>query len=73
MYEGVSKSFRTGHLEQELQMVQHSATRHSCITILWGSLLSFVAVTLCVASQQVFIIVYFIKTLSRNFWIYSHM
>jgi hypothetical protein len=26
------KSFQTGHLEQELQMVQLSATRHSCIT-----------------------------------------
>jgi len=33
-YKGVSKSFRTGHLEQELQMVQLSATRCSCITIL---------------------------------------
>jgi hypothetical protein len=27
VYEGVSKSFRTGHLERELQMVQLSATR----------------------------------------------
>jgi hypothetical protein len=27
MYEGVSKSFRTGHLERELQIVQLSATR----------------------------------------------
>jgi len=34
MYEGVSKSFRTGHLERELRMVQLSATRCSCITIL---------------------------------------
>jgi len=33
-YEGVSKSFRTGHLERELQMVQHSATRYICIAIL---------------------------------------
>jgi hypothetical protein len=33
-YEGVSKSFRTGRLERELQMVQLSATRCSCITIL---------------------------------------
>jgi hypothetical protein len=33
-YEGVSKSFRTGHLERELQMVQISATRCSCIIIL---------------------------------------
>jgi hypothetical protein len=34
LYEGVSKSFRTGRLERELQMVQLSATRWSCITIL---------------------------------------
>jgi hypothetical protein len=30
-YEGVSKSFRTGRLGRELQMVQLSATRFSCI------------------------------------------
>jgi hypothetical protein len=34
IYEGVSKSFQTGHLERELQKVQLSATRHSCIAIL---------------------------------------
>jgi hypothetical protein len=33
-YEGVFKSFRTGRLERELQMVQLSATRYSCIAIL---------------------------------------
>jgi type IV secretory pathway TrbL component len=33
-YEGVSKSFRTGRLERELQMVQLSATRCRCIAIL---------------------------------------
>jgi hypothetical protein len=33
-YEGVSKSFRTGRLEQELQMVQLYVTRCSCIAIL---------------------------------------
>jgi hypothetical protein len=33
-YEVVSKSFRTGRLERELQMVQLSATRCSCIAIL---------------------------------------
>jgi hypothetical protein len=32
--DGVSKSFRTGRLERELQMVQLSANRCSCITIL---------------------------------------
>jgi hypothetical protein len=34
VYEGVSKSFRTDRLERELQMVQLSATRCSCIAIL---------------------------------------
>jgi hypothetical protein len=32
--EGVSKSFRTGNLERELQMVQLPAIRCSCIAIL---------------------------------------
>jgi hypothetical protein len=34
VYEGVSKSFRTGLLERELQMIQLSANRYSCIAIL---------------------------------------
>jgi hypothetical protein len=29
-YKAVSKSFQTGHLEQELQMIQLSTTRCSC-------------------------------------------
>jgi hypothetical protein len=29
LYEGISKSFRTGRLERELQMIQLSATRCS--------------------------------------------
>jgi hypothetical protein len=57
LYEGVSKSFRTGRLERELQMVQLSATRCGCIAILWVSLVSFAAITLCVASQRVFVVV----------------
>jgi hypothetical protein len=70
MYEGVSKSFRTGSLERELQMVQLSATWCSCIAILWVRLVSFVAITLCVASQRVFVVVvYFVVTQSGNFWI----
>jgi hypothetical protein len=56
-YEGVSESFRSGRLERELQMVQLSVTRRSCITILWVSLVSFAAVALRVASQRVFIFV----------------
>jgi hypothetical protein len=54
---GLSKSFRTGRLEWELQMVQLFATRYSCILILWVSLVSFPAIILFVASQLVFIVV----------------
>jgi hypothetical protein len=53
-------SNRTGSLERELQMVQLSAIRCSFISILWVSLVSFAAITLCVASQRVFVIVYFV-------------
>jgi len=56
MHEDVSKSFWTGHLEQELQMVQRSPTKYSCITILWASLVSFAAITLCVATQLVLLL-----------------
>jgi hypothetical protein len=57
----VSKSFRTGRLERELQMVHLSTTRCSCIAILWVSLVSFAVITFCVASQRVFIVVvYFV-------------
>jgi len=53
VYEGVSKIFWTGRLERELQMVQ--------LSILWASLLRFVAISLCVTSQLVFVvIVYFV-------------
>jgi hypothetical protein len=58
--EGVSKSFRTDSLERDLQTVQLSATRCGCIAILWVSLVSFAAITLCVASQREFIVVGFI-------------
>jgi hypothetical protein len=52
-YEGVPKSLRTGRQERELQMVQLSATRCSCITILWVSLVSFAAIIPYVASKRV--------------------
>jgi hypothetical protein len=48
-YEGVSISFRTGRLDRELQMAQLSATKCSCV-ILWVSLMSFAAITLCFVS-----------------------
>jgi hypothetical protein len=57
LYESVSRSFRTGFLERELHMVYLSATRCSCIAILWANLVSFVAITLRVASQRLFIVV----------------
>jgi hypothetical protein len=50
LYEGVSKSFRTGHIERELQMVQLSAIGCSSVAILWIILVSYAAITLCVAS-----------------------
>jgi hypothetical protein len=59
-YKGVSKSFRIGRLERELQMLKLSVARCSCIAILWVSLASFAAITICVASQRVFIFVYFV-------------
>jgi len=61
LYEGISKSFRTGRLEGEMQMVQLSATRCRCIGILWGSLVSSAVLILCIASQRMFIAaVYFV-------------
>jgi hypothetical protein len=72
VYEDVTKSFRTGRLERKLQMVPLSANKCSCIAILWLSLVSFAAITLCVTSQRVFIVVsvYFVMTQSGNFWIH---
>jgi hypothetical protein len=69
---GVSKSYRTGRLERELQMVQLSATRCSFIAILWVSLASFAATTICVASQIVFVVIT-LSIQSGNFWIYSRI
>jgi hypothetical protein len=60
LYVSLSKSFRTGRLEPELQTIQLSATRRSCIAILWVCLVSFAVITLFVASQRVFVVVYFV-------------
>jgi hypothetical protein len=57
LHEGVSRSFRNARLERELQMLQLSATRCSCVTILWVSLVSFASIILCVASRRVLIVV----------------
>jgi hypothetical protein len=51
-YEGVSKSFRTDHLELELQMVQLFPISCSCVAILWVSVVSFAAMTLCVIDEK---------------------
>jgi hypothetical protein len=60
-YEDVSKSFRTGRLELELQMVHLCAITCSYIAILWVSLVIFAAIALYVASQRAFIVVvYFV-------------
>jgi hypothetical protein len=59
--EDVSKNFRIDCLEWELQTVQLFTTRCSYIAIFWVSLVSFAAITLCVTSQRVFIVVgYFV-------------
>jgi hypothetical protein len=63
IYEGIFKSFQTGHLQWELQMIQLSATRCNCIAILWVSLVSFATITLCVASQRLYIGVYIVVSL----------
>jgi len=34
---------------------------------------SFAPITLCVASQRVFVVVYFVMTKSGNFWIHPRM
>jgi len=67
LHEGVTKSFRIGRLELELQMVQLSGTKYSCIAILWVSLVSFAA------SQRLFIVVsvYFVIDSVRKFWVHS--
>jgi hypothetical protein len=45
-----------------------SAARRGCIAILWISLVSFAAITLCVASQRVFVVVsvYFVMDSVRK-------
>jgi len=49
-------------------MVQLSASRCSCIAILWVNLVSFATITICIYSQWVLFIS--LLTQSGNFWIY---
>jgi hypothetical protein len=74
-YEGVSKSFRTSRQERELQMVQLSTTRCSCVAILWVSIVSFAAITLCVLLLKECLLLLFISlsTQSGNFWIHPRI
>jgi hypothetical protein len=53
-------------------MAQLSATRCSCIAILWVSLVSFAAITHSVASQRVYIVIS-LSTQSGNLWIHPRM
>jgi hypothetical protein len=68
-YEGVSKCFRTDHLERELQMVQLFATRCGCIAILWVNLVNFAAITLCDPFQRVFVVLLLLLLLLFNLFI----
>jgi hypothetical protein len=58
-------------------MVQLSATRYSCIASLRVSLVSFAAITLCVTSQRVFLLLLLLfislSTQSGNFWIHPRI
>jgi hypothetical protein len=73
LYEGVPRSFRTGRLEWELQIVQLPATSCCFIAILWVNLVRSATITLCVASQRVFIVLCFVMTQSGNFWIHPRI
>jgi hypothetical protein len=46
-------------------MVRLSATSCSCIAILWVSLVSFVVITLCVASQRAFVVDFVIDSVRK--------
>jgi hypothetical protein len=69
---GVPKSFRNGGLERELEMVQISAMRCSCIVILWVSLVGFAAITFVLLLNECLLLLLFISlwTQSGNVWIH---
>jgi hypothetical protein len=71
-YKGVSKSFRTDRLQRELQMLQPSATKCSCIAIFWVSIVSFAAITFLLLLNECLFLLLFISlsTQSGNFWIH---
>jgi len=62
LYEGVSKKVSgLAALERELQMLQLSATRCSCIV----SLMTFAAITLCVTSQRESVVYFVIDSVRK--------
>jgi hypothetical protein len=69
LYKGVSKSFRTGHLERELQMGQLSATRCSFIVILWVSIVGFASKPFLLLLNECLLLFISVSTQSGNFWI----
>jgi hypothetical protein len=66
-YECVSKSFRTGGLQRELQMVQLFATRCSCIAVLSVSLVSFAEPFVLLLREYLLLFIQ-LSTESGNFW-----
>lgn len=58
LYEGISRTSWTHHLDREWQVVQLSFTRCCSNVIFSVSLVSCEAITLCIASQQVFTVVH---------------
>jgi hypothetical protein len=71
IYEGVSESFWTGRLERELQMVQLSATRCSCIDIFWEYSEFFRHNPLCCFSTSIYCFYFFRYRLSSETFIYT--
>jgi len=72
-YESVSKSFRTGHLERDLQMLQLSATRCSCIAILWVILVSLPPQPFVLLLNECLLLFMLLSTQSGNFWIHPRI
>jgi len=70
VYKGLSKSFRTGILERELQMVQLSSTRCSCISILWVGLVSFAPQPfVLLLNGRLLLLFISLSTQSGKFWL----